>query len=651
MNNQKIQKHGHVYQLVLLPALAAAASVCLPIASLYAQGEKISEHMQQQIVALDQEKAARTPVQRKMASQLVFATREQRDGAALRALPTLKSGLQLEKDGRANVDIVAPVTDGLLGAIRAAGGEIINAVPEESAIRALLPVSAAESIAAREDVTFIRPADLAFSNSGSVNSQGDVTHNSNKTRIDHPTANGAGVKVGVLSTSINNNVNSFGQAKQSGDMDPNNTFVLAGQAGTANAKGGEGLAMLEIVHDLAPAAQLYFATGFSGQAQMAQNIRNLAAAGCRVIIDDIGYFAETPFQDGTIAKAITDVSAQGVLYFSSAANSGNLQSGNSGTWEGNFVKGGSVNGFGQYHKFKRGVVIDRVTQGGGSPTYLFWSDPLGASGNDYDIFVFDAFDNMVSAGNDSQTGTQDPIEFVPAPQQGEQIVIYKFSGQIRCLHLNTNRARLAVGTSGNTKGHNASGADNAFCVAAAPAAAHDGPGSPNGPFPNPFNSSNKVENFSSDGFRRIFFKANGDPITPGNLKVPGGQVLLKPDITAADGVVTTLPSNSGLNPFFGTSAAAPHAGAIAAQLLSFRPSSTPNQIRLALNASAIDILTRGIDRASGRGIVMAPKALNSLVNMPFAVPGSIEPEVTDDLPIALEPDEDEIFAPGAEQAN
>lgn len=72
---------------------------------------------------------------------------------------------------------------------------------------------------------------------------------------------------------------------------------------------------------------------------MAKNIRGLAELGCRVIIDDVSYFNESPFQDGTIAKAINDVSAAGVLYFSSAANSGNLATGNSGTWEGNFNKG------------------------------------------------------------------------------------------------------------------------------------------------------------------------------------------------------------------------------------------------------------------------------------------------------------------------
>ncbi|CAN5550273.1 hypothetical protein BH18VER1_BH18VER1_12620 [soil metagenome] len=139
-----------------------------------------------------------------------------------------------------------------------------------------------------------------------------------------------------------------------------------------------------------------------------------------------------------------------------------------------------------------------------------------------------------------------------------------------------------------------------------------------------------MENFSSDGFRRVFFKPNGTPITPGNFSSTGGKVLIKPDITAADGVATTLPLNKGLNPFFGTSAAAPHAGGIAAQVLSMRPSATAKEVREALNASAIDILKTGIDNASGRGIIMAPKAVQAIINSPMSFSAADDVESDDE---------------------
>ena len=49
------------------------------------------------------------------------------------------------------------------------------------------------------------------------------------------------------------------------------------------------------------------------------------------------YFAEHVFQDGIIAQAVTTVSNDGALYFSSAGNSGNLNDATSGVWEGDFV--------------------------------------------------------------------------------------------------------------------------------------------------------------------------------------------------------------------------------------------------------------------------------------------------------------------------
>src|SRR4029079_18285999 len=118
----------------------------------------------------------------------------------------------------------------------------------------------------------------------------------------------------------------------------------------------EGTAMLEIIHDLAPGAKLFFATGVTGLSTFAQNIRDLRAAGCDVIVDDVGYFVETPFQDGqellpgvisttnggVVIQAVKDVVADGAMYFSAAANSGNFNDGTSGTWEGDFADGGAT---------------------------------------------------------------------------------------------------------------------------------------------------------------------------------------------------------------------------------------------------------------------------------------------------------------------
>src|SRR5439155_21265778 len=104
--------------------------------------------------------------------------------------------------------------------------------------------------------------------------------------------------------------------------------------------------------------------------------------------------------------------------------------------------------------------------------------------------------------------------------------------------------------------------------------------------------------------RRLFYNPDGTPITPGNFSSTGGRLLAKPDFTAADGFTTTMPLGQGLNPFFATSCAAPHAAAIAALLLCYHPSLTPAQVRIVLTNTALPLT--GIDsaRTAGAGIIM-----------------------------------------------
>jgi hypothetical protein len=556
----------------LIPGIGAVAQTISSIGDL----------TRQQIAALEREKILRTPAQQKINTQLLLADKQRRLGSINRSVPKLEVSLKREKDGRVQLDIDAVVTEDLLASIRAAGGEIINAFPADHAIRATLPLEAIEAVAARDEVRFIRPGVIGETNTGHVNSQGDVAHRSNLARSSYG-ALGAGIKVGVLSDSIDDNVGSLAAAKASGDVDGAHLTVIAGQAGTGE---GEGLAMLEIVHDLAPGAALYFATANPNPAGMAQNIRALAAAGCKVIIDDYNYPDEPPFQDGVISKAVNDVTAAGVLFFSCARNSGNKNDGTSSTWEGDFADGGDASGvdghFGsRFHAFSPGVITDTVNAVDHAQANLFWSDPLAHSANDYDLYVVDFNGFVVRSSTDTQNGTQDAYETVGTLNVGERIVIVKFSGADRFIHLDAGRCHLSITTDGCVRGHNASGAADAFSIAAVSAnnqtTAFSG------------GTANPVETFSSDGPRRIFFNVNGTPYTPNNFSSTGGKVLQKPDFAAADGVSTTLPLNGGLNPFYGTSAAAPHAGAIAAQILSFRPRLTGAQVRAALKASCVDI--------------------------------------------------------------
>ena len=193
-----------------------------------------------------------------------------------------------------------------------------------------------------------------------------------------------------------------------------------------------------------------------------------------------------------------------------------------------------------------------------------------------------------------------------APPAGSRLVIVKADGaEPRFLHLQNYGGRLSVNTAGSCIGHAA--AAGAFAVAAVSAATSS---------PNPFagGAVNPVELFSSDGPRRVFFRADGTPITPGNFGVTGGTLRQKPDIAAADGVTTATPN---FGSFFGTSAAAPHAGAVAALLWSYNRGLTPAQVGSALVSTALDIEGAGVDRDSGAGIVMAPAAIQAVAPGPI----------------------------------
>jgi hypothetical protein len=442
---------------------------------------------------------------------------------------------------------------------------------------------------------------------GSRSSEGDVTHRANIARGAFH-VDGTGIKIGVLSDGVSN----LAQSQALGDLGP--VTVLPGQAGA----GDEGTAMLEIVHDLAPGAQLFFATAFGGITSFAQNIRDLRTAGCDIIVDDVFYFVETPFHDGQLAptntnggvviQAVNDVTAAGALYFSSAGNSGNLTQGTAGAWEGDFVDGGaaaaplpSPTPASRLHNFGGQNFNVLTVANTGAPASLYWSDPLGASSNDYDLFRLNSTGTVVqSSSTNIQSGTQDPYEQVTQATGSRLVIVKKAAAADRFLHLNTNRGRLSIPTAGTTRGH--SHAAEAFSCAATPAV---------GPFPNPHSAANVTETFSSDGPRRIFFQANGTPYTPGDFLATGGIVRQKPDITAADGVQVTgvggFPS-----PFFGTSASAPHAAAIAGLVKSANPLLTTGQVRTALTSTAIDIMTPGVDRTSGFGIIDAFSAIQSL---------------------------------------
>ncbi len=216
-------------------------------------------------------------------------------------------------DGRVVIDAVASADVSALQADLEALG-MHGAVAAGRIVSGQLPIFAIDALAALASLQFVRPA-YASTHVGLVTSQGDQAMRSDVARANFG-VNGAGVTVGVLSDSFNC---LGGAAADVANNDLSPVAVLQDDPGCSSGT-DEGRAMLQLVHDVAPGADLAFATAFTGQAGFASNILALHAAGADVIVDDVLFFAEPMFQDGIIAQAVNTVVGMGVPYFSSAGN-------------------------------------------------------------------------------------------------------------------------------------------------------------------------------------------------------------------------------------------------------------------------------------------------------------------------------------------
>ncbi|MGH2670413.1 MAG: S8 family serine peptidase, partial [bacterium] len=123
-----------------------------------------------------------------------------------------------------------------------------------------------------------------------------------------------------------------------------------------------------------------------------------------------------------------------------------------------------------------------------------------------------------------------------------------------------------------------------------------------------FGRAPALEPFSSAGGVPILFDRDGRPLaTPARRRKPG--------VVAPDGVNTTFffsdreNDEDGFPNFFGTSAAAPHAAAVAALILHANRTLFPQAVYERLRVTANDMGPPGFDLESGFGLVNAERAV------------------------------------------
>ncbi|HWB14006.1 MAG TPA: DUF4214 domain-containing protein [Pirellulales bacterium] len=492
-------------------------------------------------------------------------------------------------------------------------------------VSALLPVSEIEAFAQLSSLESATPADAGVG-VGSVTTQGDKAELSDETR-QFLGFNGAGQTVGILSDSYNNKLGAPtdvvhgdlpGVGNPDGYVSPVNVIQdLPGAGGT-----DEGRAMLQIVHDVAPAAKLAFGTASLGQAAFANNITALRNAGATVIADDVFYFQEPYFQDGVISQAVDASVAAGVPYFALAGNSGRNSYENPFNPDpGGALAAGSIPSDpgapafagGVPHDFgAAGQYLQSVTVPNNGVVHLGfqWNDPYhsispahGAQ-TDLDIYLIDAVTGHIVAGSVNRNVGADPIEELYFKNTGSShnynILITKFSSgpdptDMKWIGIqDSNFTVNNYATNSSTSwGHENSA--TGFAVGAA-----DYTNTP------AFGVSPAVkEPYSSAGGMPVYFDVNGNL-----LSTP--SVRQHPDVIATDGVSTAVTGTAEFNSFFGTSAAAPHAAAVAALMLQARPGSTPAQIYSAMRTSAVPMQTPVPNFDTGFGLLQSPGAMFAL---------------------------------------
>lgn len=606
--------------LLMLSVLGLGSSVP---AQAQATTDVPSGNAAQAIKTLQKSADSRTPAQQKVDSSLLEAL-------GLTAVSTHSTATAAQKhDALVDIelDVAASASDAnaLAGYLATQGASNVQAYPEFHAIHALVPLKSVQAIAAQPHVKFIRLSRPPLQHVGGggpraagIDIEGITAH-----RVDalHTLGfDGRGVRVGIISDSIDNSNGDLASAQTTvingkTAIDPKLLTVVKDAQGRLQSgypahlpygASAEGLAMAEIVHAVAPRAELYFATDADGEYHMAGNIRLLAGApyNCRIIVDDTTYSTESPFQDGPIATAITDVTEKGVLYVSSAANGGNFAQQSAGTWESDFLDSGRKwpGGDNQLELFGRDRAYETfVDTANLHVVNLYWSDPLQSSQNEYQIYVTDAAGNILGYANDKTTGGR-PFQSVTLPvglPPDTRIYVVKVGDSAdRYLHLEAPGAVFVKDgqTTGAVRGHNAS--QSVITVGAVPAP--EPPGAYGG------KQRPSVAVYSADGPRRIFYRPDGSPITPGNYSSSGGLVLNKPDVFAAAGLTTSV---AGFEKYTGTSASAPQAAGMLALLLQAQPALSSTQARFALHVSALQSDTHAGSATGGFGVTMGPALL------------------------------------------
>lgn len=507
-------------------------------------------------------------------------------------------------------------------------------------------------LAAIPEVTAIHPEYGAATMAGNVVSQAYASIRADAAR-QMVGVDGRGVRIGIISDTftqrIPGNTHGMGCERTFTSTDPVSAAELPAVVynlaeprdlpGSGSFVGSdEGRAMAELIHDLAPGAELYYHTAFTTPSVFVRAIDTLVDCGVDIIVDDVIYFVEPMFQDGIIAQAAIAAVERGVVFFSAIGNLGpwgvdETYNDFSPVDDSNPTPSGNdLHVFGSGRRFARLM----VPAGCGALLVMQWNEPfsgvLGAGAStDLDLYACSAPNpgscTVANSSRDAQGCSSgsggpsgDPVEILNIPSAvmdrtfhiavehscGEKNVRFRIAAFARgCFLPGRFEFDPDVFRASPAYGHPV--AAGVVSTAAVFYQEIDSGGDAQPP-PGIIN----VEPFSSlGGDIPYYFDAVGTafPDAPRTVRAP---LLSAPDGTNNSFFGHIDYEGDGFRNFFGTSAAAPHAAAVAALMLEANASLTADEAIEILQSTAIDIEEPGFDFRSGSGLIDALDAVTEV---------------------------------------
>jgi hypothetical protein len=448
----------------------------------------------------------------------------------------------------------APVAD----AVRASGGQV--EATYAGRVQALVPPAALEELSRASGVGYVRPPGRLVAQAVT----GEEIAASTADRFQAALWTGAGVKVAVIGLGFAG----VADRQASGDL-PADLTTQDFCGGAFSTATDHDTAVAEIVHEVAPGAQLYLIC-VDSTVTLGQAVEYAKANGISIINTSITAVNESRGDGnggpGTIDAIAADARANGILWVASA---GNYQQAH---WSGTFNGGGN---FVDVHDFAPGDETNNIVISAGQTgcAYLKW-DAWPTTVQDYDMYLLNGPDPatatiVAGSENDQSSGPLPPTEEFCYTNSGATatfyliIVNYSASAAPRFdLFVDADFLEHRVPSGSITE---LAGLPTVMAVGAA------------------CWQSGSLRGYSSLG-----------PTIDGRVK---------PDIVGVDGVSTaTYGASSGCTGgFMGTSASSPEVAGLAALAKEQNPSLSPAGLQQWLGVRAFDISPAGKDNSTGAG--------------------------------------------------